>query len=69
MIETKPLSRIAQSAFSLAQQAANQLMQKLADEAMADAGMLVSDGWRIMQQPDGQFRFERTVPETEAKPA
>jgi hypothetical protein len=65
--ESKPLSQIAQSAFLLAAQAHAQMIEQLAQQALADMGLIASDGWRLVQQPDGRFRFERNVPAAPVK--
>lgn len=49
--------------FALLQQQINTSVQQLADTAMADAGLMATDGWKLVQQPDGRWRFERTVPD------
>lgn len=76
MTESKPLSQIAQDAFALCtqkmQEDYNRAVQLLSEHALADAGLLTSDGWKVQQQPDGRFKFERPVADTtttEAPPA
>jgi hypothetical protein len=63
MTESKPLSELGQSAFSLLQAQTNAAVQQLATVVMNDAGLLPNDGWRLSQQPDGRWRFERNVPD------
>ena len=47
MIETKPLLKSAAHAWTFVKQQANQAMQQLSLDALADAGLNPADGWRV----------------------